>query len=57
MTVLSLLAPTGALIVIVVYYISMRQLFQICTQSSDAIDVTSVTLSRLNSISVIDVTR
>ena len=32
-------------------------LFQIFTQSIDAIDVTSVTLSRLNSINAIDVTR
>ena len=31
--------------------------FQIFTQSIDAIDVTSVTLSRLNSINAIDVTR
>ena len=31
-----------------------QQLFQIFTQSLDAIDVTSVTLSRLNSINVID---
>ena len=35
----------------------IRPLFQIFTQSLDAIDVTSVTLSRLNSINVIDVTR
>ena len=34
-----------------------RQLFQIVTQSLDAIDVTSVTLSRFNSINAIDVTR
>ena len=34
-----------------------RQLFQIFTQSIDAIYVTSVTLSRLNSINAIDVTR
>ena len=54
----SLLAPTGALIVIMVYYISaQRQLFQIFTRSIDAIDVTSVTLSRLNSINAIGVTR
>ena len=33
------------------------QLFQIFTQSLDAIDVTSVTLSRLYSINAIDVTR
>ena len=32
-------------------------LFQIFTQSIDAIEVTSVTLSRLNSINAIDVTR
>ena len=53
-----LLAPTGALVLMMVYYISrQRQLFQIFTQSIDAIDVTSVTLSRLNSINAIDVTR
>ena len=40
-----------------VYYISAAQLFQIFIQSHDAIDVTSVTLSRLNSINAIDVTR
>ena len=42
-----------------VYYISIcpNPLFQIFTQSLDAIDVTSVTLSRLNSINAIDVTR
>ena len=41
-----------------VYYISAAaQLFQIFTQSLDAIDVTSVTLSRLNSINAIDITR
>ena len=52
-----LLAPTGALIVVMVYYISaQRQLFQIFTQSLDAIDVTSVTPSPLNSINAIDVT-
>ena len=34
-----------------------QPLFQIFTQSIDAIDVTSVTRSRLNSINVIDVTR
>ena len=47
-----LLAPTGALVVMMVYYIYIypRQLFQIFTQSIDAIDVTSVTPSRLNSI-------
>ena len=53
-----LLAPTGALVVMMVYYISgQRQLFQIFTQSLDTIDVTSVTLSPLNSINAIDVTR
>ena len=56
-----LLAPTGALVVMMVYYIYIylyiRPLFQIFTQSLDAIDVTSVTLSRLNSINAIDVTR
>ena len=35
----------------------IHPLFQIFTQSLDAIDVTSVTLSRLNSINAIDVTR
>ena len=43
-----------------VYYIyisAQRQLFQIFTQSIDAIDVKSVTLSCLNSINAIDVTR
>ena len=42
-----------------VYYIYIypHPLFQIFTQSLDAIDVTSVTLSRLNSINAIDVTR
>ena len=55
---LVLLAPTGALILMMVYYISKaRQLFQIFTQSIDSIDVTSVTLSHLNSINAIDVTR
>ena len=39
----TLLAPTGALVLMMVYYIS-AQLFQIFTQSFDAIDVTSVTL-------------
>ena len=53
-----LLAPTGALVVMMVYYISgSGNFFQIFTQSIDAIDVTSVTLSRLNSINAIDVTR
>ena len=50
-----LLAPTGALVLMMVYYISAaRQLFQIFTQSLDAIDVTSVTLKRFNAD---DVTR
>ena len=42
-----------------VYYLYIRPLFQIFTQSLDAIDITSVTLSlsRLNSINAIDVTR
>ena len=39
------------------YIYPKRQLFQTFTQSIDAIDVTSVTLSRLNSINAIDVTR
>ena len=54
-----LLASTGALIVMMVYYIYIRSrpLFQIFTQSIDAIDVTSVTLSCLNSINAVDVTR
>ena len=43
------LPPTGALVVMMVYYIYIyiypqHQLFQIFTQSIDAIDVTSVTL-------------
>ena len=38
------------------YICAQRQLFQIFSQSLDAIDVTSVTLSRLNSINAIDVT-
>ena len=38
-------------------YPQQQQLFQIFTQSVDAVGVTSVTLSRLNSINVIDVTR
>ena len=51
------LAPTGALIVMMVYY--TRTTFWIFTQSIaiDAIDVTSVTLSRLKSINAFDVTR
>ena len=41
-----------------VYYISgSNPLFQIFTQSLEAIDVTSVTLKRLNSINADDVTR
>ena len=53
-----LIAPTGALVLMMVLYISIqRPLFQIFTQSLDAIDVTSVTLSCLNSINAIDVTR
>ena len=39
-----LLAPTGALVLMMVYYLYIRPLFQIFTQSLDAIDVTSVTL-------------
>ena len=48
-TVLPFLAPAGALIVMIVYYIYIypRPLFQIFTQSLDAIDVTSVTLKTL----------
>ena len=38
-------------------YIQWHPLFEIFTQSLDAIDVTSVTLSRLNSINAIGVTR
>ena len=57
-TCVKLLAPIGALVLMMVYYISAAtQLFQIFTQSHDAIDVTSVTLRRLNSINAIDVTR
>ena len=41
---LFLLAPTGALIVTLCYYISIRPLFQIFTQS---IDVISVALLKL----------
>ena len=37
--------------------IIIRLLFLIFTQSIDAIDVTRVTLSRLNGLDVIDVTR
>ena len=37
--------------------LSINPLFQIFTQSIDAIDVTSFTLSRLNSVNAIDVTR
>ena len=52
-----LLAPTGALVLMMVYYIYIHPLFQIFAQSLDAIDVTSVTLKRLNSINADDVTR
>ena len=38
-------------------YIQWRPLFEFFTQSLDAIDVTSVTLSRFNSINAIHVTR
>ena len=38
-------------------HIQQRPLFEIFTHSIDSIDVTSVTLSRLNSINAIDVTR
>ena len=51
-----LLAPTGALIVMMAYYISKATVSDF-TQSLDAIDVTSVTLSCLNSMNAIDVTR
>ena len=54
------LAPTGALIVMKVYYIypqQQRPLFQIFTQSINVIDVIRFTLSRLNSINAIEVTR
>ena len=40
-----------------IYIYTSRPLFQIFTQSIDAIDVTSVTLRRLNSNNAIDVTR
>ena len=53
----SFLAPTGAFIVTMCYYVSIRPLSQIFTRSIDAIDVTSVTLSCFNSINAIDVTR
>ena len=59
-TLVLLLAPTGALLVMRIYNNPQqwqRQLSQIFTQSIDAIDVTRVTLSRLNSINAIDVTR
>ena len=42
---------------IIYIYIYIHPLFQIFTQSLDAIDVTIVTLSHLNSINAIDVTR
>ena len=48
-------APTGAFVVMMVYYISINPLFQIFTHSIDAIDVTSDTLSCLSSINAIDV--
>ena len=41
----------------VILYIRSSPLFQIYTQSLDAIDVASVTLSRINNINAIDVTR
>ena len=51
-----LLALTGALVLMMVCDISAAtQLFQIFIQSIDAIDVTSVTLSRLNSMIAIDI--
>ena len=54
----ALLAPTGALVLMMVYHISgSNPLFQIFTQSLDAIDVRGVTLKRLNSINADDVTR
>ena len=40
-----------------VVLLETAQLFQIFAQSIDATDVTSVTLSRFNSINAIDVTR
>ena len=45
------------LLYIYIYIYPQHQLFQIFTQSLDAIDVTSVTLKRLNSINADDVTR
>ena len=42
---------------VLLYMYLSNPLFQISTQSLDAIDVTSVTLSCLNSINAIDVTR
>ena len=52
------LTPTGAQYSDdVLVYIYPRQLFQIFTQSIDAIGVTSVTLSCSNNINAIDVTR
>ena len=52
-----LLAPTAALVVMMVYYIYIypRQLFQIFTQSIDTIDVTRVTLSCLGKYSKIKI--
>ena len=57
--IIYLLAPTGALIVMMCYYTSIypHPLFQIFSQFIDAIDVTSVTLSCLNSMNAIDVKR
>ena len=52
-----LLAPTGALLVTMVYYISAAAATSSYFHSIDSIDVTSVNLSRLNSINAIDVTR
>ena len=56
---LVLLAPTGTLIVMMVYYIyiDIRTTFWNFTQSIGAIDVTSVTLSYFNSINAFDVKR
>merc|ERR1712192_196068 len=57
-TALVLLDPPGALVVMMVYYMYIhpsRPLFQIFTQSIDSINVTSVTLSRLNISNAIDV--
>ena len=53
-----LLAPTGALVVMMGYYIYIyiQPLFQIFILPIDAIDITRVTLSRLNSLNAIVVT-